>query len=57
MNIKQALIKVINPVRSGVSISTGREWRSQDLVISWPRQLQDGSTREQLLSVTLHERA
>lgn len=53
MKIK-ATIKVINPVRTGVSQSSGNEWRAQDIVIGWTRTTESGYQREQLLQVTLH---
>jgi len=54
MNKIHAIVKVINPVRTGVSPSNGREWRSQDIVIGWQRPTGNGYEREQLMLVTLH---
>ena len=48
MNI-QSTVKVINPLREGVSRSTGNPWKAMDIIIEWP----DGE-HYQLQSVTLH---
>ncbi len=49
-----ATISVINPVVTGVSRSNGHEWRSQEVVLSWNKDLGEGRVREQHLQVTLH---
>ena len=54
MNKVQAIIKVINPVREGISKTSGKEWKSQDVVIGWVRPTATGYEREQLMAVTLH---
>jgi len=33
---------VINSVREGISASSGRAWKSQDIVVTWPEALSDG---------------
>jgi len=38
----QVQIQVINPARHGISAATGKEWKSQDVVIAWPEMLDDG---------------
>ena len=50
----QALIKVINPVVTGTSQSTGNPYQKQDIVLGWEEQREDGRLRQQLLKVTLH---
>jgi len=50
----QATIRVINEVRQGVSISTGREWKSQDVILAWYEKLADGRDYENIQLVTLH---
>ena len=50
----QVTVKVINEVRSGMSQSTGNEWRTQDIVVGWTEQTADGRTFEQLVLCTLH---
>lgn len=48
MNI-QATVKVINPLREGISRSTGNPWKAMDIIIEWP----DGE-HYQLQQVTLY---
>ena len=48
MNI-QSTVKVINPLREGISRSTGNPWKAMDIIIEWP----DGE-HYQLQSVTLY---
>jgi len=50
----KSTIRVINPVRTGISQATGRAWKSQDIVIAWPETLADGRTYENCQLVTLH---
>jgi len=42
----QATIRVINPVRQGVSAATGREWKSQELIVAWTEQVTSRDGRE-----------
>lgn len=46
-------IRVVNPVRTGVSPSSGREWKSQDIVVAWTEQLADGRDYENIQQVSL----
>ena len=47
-------IRVINNVRTGVSKTTGREYKNQDVVVAWTERGADGYDRENLQQVTLH---
>ena len=46
-------IRVINPVRTGVSQSTGRAWKSQDVVVAWTEKLVDGRDYENIQLVSM----
>jgi len=47
------LIKVVNPVFTGVSRSTGNTYKTQEVVVEWIEPLADGRQRSQLLKVKL----
>lgn len=47
-------LRVINNVRTGVSKTTGREYKNQDVVVAWTERGADGYDRENLQQVTLH---
>ena len=49
-----ATLKVINDVKSGVSATSGNEWKRQDIVLGWDEEAENGNVRHQLLMVTLH---
>jgi len=50
----QATLRVINDVRTGVSMATGRGWKSQDVIVAWNEKLADGRDYENIQLVTLH---
>ena len=47
-------IRVINDVRTGVSKTTGREYKNQDILVAWTERGRDGFDHENLQLVTLH---
>lgn len=53
MQIK-ALVKVINPVVSGVSQSTGNPYQTQDIILEWQEFNSEGKAYNQHLKVKLY---
>jgi len=47
-------IRVINPVRTGVSQASGREWKNQDVVVAWTEKLPSGHDYENVQMFTMH---
>ena len=47
-------IRVINDVRTGVSKTSGREYKNQDILVAWTERRRDGFDHENLQVVTLH---
>ena len=47
-------IRVINDVRTGISKTTGREYKNQDILVAWTERGRDGFDHENLQLVTLH---
>lgn len=51
---QKVTIRVINPIRTGTSMATGRPWKNQDVVVAWNERGRDGYDHENLQLVTLH---
>ena len=52
-----ATIKVVNDKQSGISRTSGNEWKRQQIILGWEDGFDtEGKTREQLLMVTLYGR-
>ena len=52
-----ATIKVVNDKQSGISRTSGNEWKRQQIILGWEDGFgTEGKTREQLLMVTLYGR-
>lgn len=50
-----ATIKVVNDKQSGISRTSGNEWKRQQIILGWVEEAESISTkREQLLMVTLY---
>lgn len=50
-----ATIKVVNDKQSGISRTSGNEWKRQQIILGWEEQAESVSyRREQLLMVTLY---
>ena len=47
-------IRVINDVRTGISKTTGREYKNRDILVAWTERGRDGFDHENLQQVTLH---
>lgn len=52
-----ATIKVVNDKQSGISRTSGNEWKRQQIILGWEDGFgTEGKAREQLLMVTLYGR-
>ncbi len=50
-----ATIKVVNDKQSGISRTSGNEWKRQQIILGWEENADSvSSNREQLLMVTLY---
>lgn len=53
MQFNNLKVCVICPVSEGVSNSSGRPWKRQDVVLGWDEKLESGFTRTQNIKVTM----